>query len=75
MYSPLYSWVNSSGFAARLQGQTANEKLQRAVRNLPGLKFTLAGELNAFEALAHQTLILTKEAVEKLESKFKETKQ
>lgn len=48
-----------------------NDKLARATRNLRSIKILPTEQLNAFEAMAHQTLLLTKEAVEKLTLKVK----
>lgn len=47
-----------------------DQKLMRAVRNLQGMEAKAFDQINAFEVIAHQTLIFTKEAVEKLESKI-----
>lgn len=47
------------------------ENLKRAVRNLEGFDTLTTDELNAYEVIAHQTLILTREAVKKLESRLK----
>lgn len=41
--------------------------LTRAVRNLPGAKVAAAAGLNAYEVLAHEKIVLTREAVAKLE--------
>lgn len=43
----------------------------QAVRNLPKVNLLTAGELNAFEVIKHQTLMITREAVEKLEERMK----
>lgn len=47
-----------------------NDNLFRAVRNLPNMGALAADQLNAFEVIAHQTMIFTKASVEKLESKI-----
>lgn len=48
-----------------------NEKFIRSTRNLKGIKTIPAEQLNAFEVIAHKTLILTKEAVGKLEERIR----
>ena len=47
-----------------------NEMLMRSVRNLPTIKAIAFDQLNVLEIVAHQTVLFTKEAVEKLESKM-----
>jgi len=46
-----------------------NEKLSRAVGNLQGVQVLSFDQINTFRIIARQTLLLTKEAVEKLKSK------
>ncbi|MBI4037329.1 50S ribosomal protein L4 [Candidatus Daviesbacteria bacterium] len=53
-----------------ISGQS-QEKANRAAKNLPGLEVILADNLNALEVIAHQTLVLTKDAIEKLELRMK----
>lgn len=48
-----------------------NEKVFRAGRNLVGLAVLHASQLNFLDALSHQTLMFTKEAVEVLEKRMK----
>lgn len=48
-----------------------NEPAERAVRNLPGVDIQPAEQINALEVIRHKTLALTREAVEKLESRIK----
>lgn len=43
----------------------------QAVRNLPKVSLLTTVELNAFEVIKHQTLMITREAVEKLEERMK----
>ncbi len=47
------------------------EKLERAVRNLPKVEAVAFDQLNIMQVLKFQTLMLTKEAAEKLESRVK----
>jgi large subunit ribosomal protein L4 len=49
----------------------ADQKLEnaaRAVSNLPGVHFLTVSELNAYEVIRHQGLLMTREAVEKLQN-------
>lgn len=48
-----------------------NELTERAVRNLPGVDVQVVEQINALEVIRHKTLALTREAVEKLESRMK----
>jgi large subunit ribosomal protein L4 len=43
-----------------------NDGVMRAARNLPRVKVLLAGGLNVYDVLKHQTLVLTREALEQL---------
>lgn len=45
------------------------DSVVRAVRNIPKIDVLPASLVNAYEVIKHQTLVLTKEAVEKLEPK------
>lgn len=47
-----------------------NDNAARAVKNLQKVDLLSAEQLNVFEVVRHQSLILTKEAVEKLNSKL-----
>ncbi len=47
-----------------------DETFARASRNIPGLRMTLASDLNAYEVLACRNLILTKGAIDKLAPKW-----
>lgn len=40
----------------------------RAIKNLPGVSFLTVDQLNAFEVISHQSLLMTKAAVERLQS-------
>lgn len=46
------------------------ETVERAARNIPGVEVTLATTLSVYDILKHQTLILTKEAVEKVQEVY-----
>lgn len=47
-----------------------DETVERAARNIPGVKTTLVGTLNAYEVLKYEKLILTKESVQKIEEVY-----
>ena len=47
-----------------------NEIVERAARNIPGVKTTLVGTLNVYEILKYKTLVLTKEALAKIEEVY-----
>ena len=42
----------------------ADDAVQRAARNLPGVKVLLAGGLNVYDVLRHAALVMTREALE-----------
>ncbi len=63
----LASWIAKTGKKdALLVAGEKNEKLWHAARNLPDMKTLAVRELNAFEVISAQTLVLTREAAEKL---------
>lgn len=47
-----------------------DEIVERAARNIPGVKTTLVGTLNVYEILKYDMLILTKDAVAKIEEVY-----
>ena len=47
-----------------------DEKVERAARNIPGVKTTLVGTLNVYEILKYEKLILTKDSVKKIEEVY-----
>jgi large subunit ribosomal protein L4 len=42
-------------------------ELKRAVRNLPGVRLTTVDSLNPYDLLAHEKVVLSREAVGRLE--------
>ncbi len=48
----------------------SDEKVERAVANIPGVKTTLVGTLNTYEILKYKKLILTKDSVAKIEEVY-----
>jgi len=54
---------------------SAEKNLQQAVRNIPNVTVLSANLINIYEVLRHQTLILTKDAVSKLETVTKKVEK
>ena len=48
----------------------SDEIVERAAHNIPGIKTTLVGTLNVYEILKYDMLILTKDAVAKIEEVY-----
>ena len=55
---------------ARIVLAAPDETVERAARNIPGVKTTLVGTLNVYEILKYQKLILTKESAQKIEEVY-----
>ncbi len=53
-----------------IDGGTVNEGFARAAGNLPGVNVLPAVGANVYDILNHDTLVLTRDAVEKLEARF-----
>jgi large subunit ribosomal protein L4 len=53
-----------------IDGDAVNDGFRKAAGNLPGVNVLPAVGANVYDILNHDTLILTKEAVEKLEARF-----
>lgn len=47
-----------------------DETVERAARNLPGVKTTLVGTLNVYEILKYQKLVLTRDSAQKIEEVY-----
>jgi len=47
-----------------------DEAVERAARNIPNVKTTLVNTLNVYEILKYDTLVLTKESVERIEEVY-----
>ncbi|RVQ68857.1 50S ribosomal protein L4 [Croceicoccus ponticola] len=61
------------GFAGKIlviDGESVNDGFRKASSNLPGVNVMPAVGANVYDILKHDTLILTKDAVEKLEARF-----
>ncbi len=59
-----------SGKVLFIDGDIVNDGFQKAARNLPGINMLPAVGANVYDILKHDTLILTKDAVAKLEARF-----
>ena len=44
-----------------------NDNIIRSARNIPGIKPTSASHLNVYDLMAHQTLVITRDAVNRVE--------
>ncbi len=53
-----------------MDGDSVNEMFARAARNLVGIEVMPAMGANVYDILKHDTLVLTRAAVEKLEARF-----
>ena len=61
------------GFAGKvlvIDGDAVNDGFKKAAGNLPGVNVLPAMGANVYDILNHDTLVLTKDAVEKLEARF-----
>jgi large subunit ribosomal protein L4 len=59
-----------SGKVLVIDGETVNDGFKKAAGNLPGVNVLPAMGANVYDILNHDTLILTKDAVAKLEARF-----
>jgi large subunit ribosomal protein L4 len=53
-----------------IDGEAVNDNFARAARNLVGVNVLPAIGANVYDILKHDTLVLTRAAVEKLEARF-----
>ena len=47
-----------------------NESLERASRNIPGVNVARVGELNVYSILAHEKLVISRDALEKMKEVY-----
>jgi large subunit ribosomal protein L4 len=69
----LKAQFDSNGWNGKVlfvDGDTVNDGFKKAARNLPGINVLPAMGANVYDILKHDTLVLTKDAVEKLEGRF-----
>ena len=53
-----------------IDGDMVDQGFARSARNLPGINVMPAAGANVYDILKHDTLVLTKDAVDKLEARF-----
>jgi len=69
----LKSQLDKGGLGGKIlviAGDAVNDDFARAARNLVGIDVMPAAGANVYDILNHDTLVLTKDAVEKLEARF-----
>ncbi len=69
----LKAQFESNGWAGKVlfvDGESVNDGFMKAARNLPGINVMPAMGANVYDILKHDTLVLTKDAIEKLEARF-----
>jgi len=47
-----------------------DEKIEKSARNIPGVKTLLANTINVYDLVKHNKLIITKDAVSKVEEVY-----
>jgi len=65
--------LDKAGFAGKvlvIDGESVEESFTKAAGNLKGINVLPAAGANVYDILNHDTLVLTKDAVEKLEARF-----
>ncbi len=62
-----HGWI---GKVLVIDGESVNDGFAKAAGNLPGVNVLPAMGANVYDILKHDTLVLTKDAVEKLEARF-----
>jgi len=69
----LKAQIDKLGFSGKIlviDGDSVNDGFRKAAGNLPGINVLPAVGANVYDILKHDTLVLTKDAVEKLEARF-----
>jgi large subunit ribosomal protein L4 len=59
--------IKASGNKALLVTAAVDENVVKSARNIDGVKSTTASFLNVYDIMAHQTLVITRDAVTKVE--------
>ncbi|NTW06040.1 MAG: 50S ribosomal protein L4 [Peptococcaceae bacterium] len=59
--------IKASGSKALLVTAAVDENVVKSARNIDGVKSTTASFLNVYDIMAHQTLVITRDAVTKVE--------
>ncbi|MDN3645023.1 50S ribosomal protein L4 [Pontixanthobacter aestiaquae] len=65
-----FSKAGLNGKVLVIDGETVDDGFRKAAGNLPGVNVMPAQGANVYDILNHDTLILTTDAVEKLEARF-----
>ncbi|MGI6177601.1 MAG: 50S ribosomal protein L4 [Eubacterium sp.] len=60
-----------AGRKALIVTSEKDENVVKSANNIPGVRTSLVGTMNVYEILNHESLIVTKEAVEKIEEVYK----
>jgi len=60
----------NAGKKALIITDIKDENLVRSTSNIPGVKATMVGEMNVYDIVNHKSLILTKEAVNRIEEVY-----
>ena len=71
--TPLKGHFDKAGYAGKvlfMDGDAVNDDFAKAAGNLVGVNFMPAAGANVYDILNHDTLVLTKDAVAKLEARF-----
>lgn len=65
--------IEKAGYSGKIlviDGESVNDGFSKAAGNLPGVNVLPATGANVYDILNHETLVLTKDAVAKLEARF-----
>ncbi len=69
----LKAHLEKAGYAGKvlvMDGESVNDGFSKAASNIPNINVMSATGANVYDILNHDTLVLTKDAVEKLEARF-----
>ena len=69
----LKAHMEKAGYAGKvlvMDGESVNDGFSKAASNIPNINVMSATGANVYDILNHDTLVLTKDAVEKLEARF-----
>lgn len=60
----------NAGKKALIVTEIKDENVVKSAANIPGVKTTMVGEMNVYDIVNHESLILTKEAVNRIEEVY-----
>ncbi|MEP5938654.1 MAG: 50S ribosomal protein L4 [Erythrobacter sp.] len=69
----LIGHMEKAGYTGKvlvIDGESVDDGFKKAAGNIPGVNVIPAAGANVYDILKHDTLVLTKDAVEKLEARF-----